>query len=163
MYMPWFTFFRFRSPKNLKMIAFKISKAVFKRSYLLHMISFSSLVFKKKNILFELLARFAHVHLIIICRYENTIVGQFFGHAHSSFYEMFYDEANLTRPVSVVLIPGSITTYSDLNPGFRIYELDGNYTGSSWVCENNLSKVLRCAQKLIRIITKTCPCNKHSF
>ena len=78
-------------------------------------------------------------------RYEDTIVGQFFGHAHSSFYEMFYDEANLTRPVSVVLIPGSVTTYSDLNPGFRIYELDGNYSQSSWVCENNLlesSKIL---------------------
>ena len=114
------------------MFAFKISKAVFKRLYLLHMVSCLPFF----NILVKLLARFACVHFIIICRYENTIAGQFFGHAHSSFYEMFYDEANLTRPVSVVLIPGSITTYSDLNPGFRIYEMDGNYTGSSWVCEN---------------------------
>ena len=67
-------------------------------------------------------------------RYENTVVGQFFGHAHTSFYEVFYDDVNFTRPVSVMHIPGSITTYTSNNPGYRIYEVDGNYTGSSWVC-----------------------------
>ena len=66
-------------------------------------------------------------------RYESTIAEQFFGHVHAMTYEMFYDEETLKRPLGVAYMPGSITTYSNLNPGFRIYEIDGNYTGSSWV------------------------------
>lgn len=68
-----------------------------------------------------------------IFRYESTITGQFFGHTHNMIYEVFYDVINRTRPVGVAYIPGSVTTYSFLNPGFRIYEVDGNYEGSSWV------------------------------
>ena len=47
---------------------------------------------------------------------------------------MFYDDVTFMRPLSVLYIPGSVTTYSQLNPGFRIYEIDGNYHNSSWVC-----------------------------
>ncbi|XP_052797334.1 sphingomyelin phosphodiesterase-like [Mya arenaria] len=68
----------------------------------------------------------------IVNRYESTIVGQFFGHTHSMTYEVLYDEETLLRPLGVIYMPGSITTYSNLNPGFRIYEIDGNYAGSSW-------------------------------
>lgn len=68
----------------------------------------------------------------IISRYENTIVGQFFGHAHDSYYEVFYDDVTFQRPNNILYIPGSVTTYSNYNPGFRIYEIDGNYNGSSW-------------------------------
>ncbi|XP_060565610.1 sphingomyelin phosphodiesterase-like [Ruditapes philippinarum] len=68
----------------------------------------------------------------IINRYESTIVEQFFGHTHAMTYQMFYDEETSQRPLGVTYMPGSITTYSNLNPGFRIYEIDGNYTGSSW-------------------------------
>jgi len=70
-------------------------------------------------------------------RYESTIVEQFFGHTHSMQYEMFYDEATFTRPISTLYMPGSITTYSFLNPGYRIYEIDGNYQGSTWVHYNS--------------------------
>lgn len=72
----------------------------------------------------------------IVNRYESTIVGQFFGHSHANFYEVMYDNVNFTRPISVVYIPGSVTTFSNLNPGFRIYELDGFYEGSSWAALN---------------------------
>lgn len=68
----------------------------------------------------------------IVNRYENTIVEQFFGHTHSMYYQMFYDEETSLRPLGVAYMPGSITTYSNLNPGFRIYEIDGQYQGSSW-------------------------------
>ncbi|KAL4223137.1 Sphingomyelin phosphodiesterase [Mactra antiquata] len=68
----------------------------------------------------------------IVNRYESTIVEQFFGHTHSMYYEMFYDDVTFLRPLGVAYLPGSITTYSNLNPGFRIYEIDGNYSGSSW-------------------------------
>ena len=69
-------------------------------------------------------------------RYESTIVGQFFGHIHLDSYEMFYDADNLKRPVSMAYIGSSVTPYLAniaVNPSFRIYEIDGNYTSSSWV------------------------------
>jgi len=80
----------------------------------------------------DCLKAFSWNYYKIVNRYENTIVGQFFGHNHRNLYEIFYDEATLTRPLGVAYIPGSITPYSYLNPGYRIYEIDGNYPGSSW-------------------------------
>lgn len=44
---------------------------------------------------------------------------------------MFYDEETMTRPLSVAYIAPSVTTYIDLNPGYRVYYVDGNYPGSS--------------------------------
>ncbi|XP_024261778.2 sphingomyelin phosphodiesterase [Oncorhynchus tshawytscha] len=67
----------------------------------------------------------------IINRYEGTITGQFFGHTHMDEFQMFYDEATMTRAVGVAFIAPSITTYVNLNPGYRVYLVDGNYKGSS--------------------------------
>ncbi|XP_060565615.1 sphingomyelin phosphodiesterase-like [Ruditapes philippinarum] len=68
----------------------------------------------------------------IVNRYEGTIAEQFFGHTHNMKFQMFYDGDTSKRPLGITYMPGSITTYSYLNPGFRIYEIDGNYKGSSW-------------------------------
>ncbi|CAF4257182.1 unnamed protein product, partial [Rotaria sp. Silwood2] len=68
----------------------------------------------------------------IINRYENTIAGQFFGHAHSEELMIFYDEIEKQRPVSMAYIGPSVTTYSYLNPGYRVYTIDGDYQGSSF-------------------------------
>nr|XP_022336528.1 sphingomyelin phosphodiesterase-like [Crassostrea virginica] len=68
----------------------------------------------------------------IVNRYESTIAGQYFGHSHTDWYEVFYDDVSFKRPTSVLYIPGSVTTFSNLNPGFRIYENDGMYVNSSW-------------------------------
>lgn len=51
------------------------------------------------------------------CRYESTITGQFFGHTHLDEFEMFYDEATMTRPLGVAFIAPSVTSYIALNPG----------------------------------------------
>ncbi|KAM9846833.1 sphingomyelin phosphodiesterase [Aulostomus maculatus] len=67
----------------------------------------------------------------IVNRYESTITGQFFGHTHLDEFEMFYDETNMNRPVGVAFLAPSVTTYVDLNPGYRIYYVDGNYQSSS--------------------------------
>ncbi|KAG7517087.1 hypothetical protein JOB18_049001 [Solea senegalensis] len=67
----------------------------------------------------------------IINRYESTITGQFFGHTHLDEFQMFYDEATMTRPLGVAFIAPSVTTYINLNPGYRVYYVDGNYRGSS--------------------------------
>ncbi|XP_056449658.1 sphingomyelin phosphodiesterase isoform X2 [Gadus chalcogrammus] len=67
----------------------------------------------------------------ILNRYESTITGQFFGHTHVDEFQMFYDEETMTRPVGVAFIAPSATTYINLNPGYRVYFVDGNYKGSS--------------------------------
>lgn len=67
----------------------------------------------------------------IVNRYESTIAGQFFGHTHVDEFQMFYDEETMTRPVGVAYIAPSVTTYINLNPGYRVYYVDGNYTGST--------------------------------
>ena len=72
--------------------------------------------------------------LLISFRYENTIRGQFFGHTHTDSYMMYYDEtSNFTRPVSVGYISPSVTPYGMLNPGYRIYTVDGIYNDSTFV------------------------------
>lgn len=52
-----------------------------------------------------------------VSRYEGTVTGQFFGHTHMDEFQMFYDEATMTRAVGVAFIAPSITTYINLNPG----------------------------------------------
>ncbi|PWA22958.1 hypothetical protein CCH79_00002276, partial [Gambusia affinis] len=67
----------------------------------------------------------------IVNRYESTITGQFFGHTHLDEFQMFYDEETMTRPLGVAFIAPSATTFVNLNPGYRIYYVDGNYKNSS--------------------------------
>ncbi|XP_065690501.1 sphingomyelin phosphodiesterase [Patagioenas fasciata] len=67
----------------------------------------------------------------IVSRFEGTIAAQFFGHTHVDEFELFYDEETLARPVSVAFVAPSVTTYINLNPGYRVYEVDGPYPGSS--------------------------------
>lgn len=68
----------------------------------------------------------------IVNRYESTITGQFFGHTHFDQFEMFYDLNNRTRPVSIAYVTGSITTYNNDNPNYRIYSVDGDHEDSTW-------------------------------
>ncbi|XP_025421065.1 sphingomyelin phosphodiesterase isoform X2 [Sipha flava] len=62
----------------------------------------------------------------IISRYESTITAQFFGHTHFDEFELFYDTQNLGRAVSIAYVGPSVTPYYDLNPGYRIYYVDGD-------------------------------------
>lgn len=92
----------------------------------------------------------------IIARYEHTITGQFFGHTHFDEFEVFYDPAdlckskitihfnyskvdlfaylvNLARAVSVAYVGPSVSPYYDLNPGYRIYYVDGDHDDTTRV------------------------------
>jgi len=66
-------------------------------------------------------------------RYENTIAAQFFGHTHYDEIELFYPPEEPFRPSSVAYIAPSVTPYYNLNPGYRIYYVDGDYSASSRV------------------------------
>lgn len=71
-----------------------------------------------------------------LCRYESTITAQFFGHTHFDEFELFYDTQNLGRPVSIAYVGPSVTPYYDLNPGYRIYYVDGDREHSTRVNTN---------------------------
>ncbi|XP_049295450.1 sphingomyelin phosphodiesterase isoform X1 [Anopheles funestus] len=63
----------------------------------------------------------------IISRFESTITAQFFGHTHFDEFEVFYDPHDLSRATSIAYIGPSVTPYNDLNPGYRIYYIDGDH------------------------------------
>jgi sphingomyelin phosphodiesterase len=63
----------------------------------------------------------------IISRYESTITAQFFGHTHFDEFEVFYDPTDMSRPNNIAFIGPSVTPYYDLNPGYRIYYIDGDH------------------------------------
>ncbi|XP_077989820.1 sphingomyelin phosphodiesterase-like [Glandiceps talaboti] len=79
----------------------------------------------------DCLKRWSWNYYTIINRYESTVAGQFFGHTHTDSFEIFYDEDTFSRPLSVAYIAGSVTTQPTMNPAYRVYDIDGDYAGSS--------------------------------
>jgi len=67
----------------------------------------------------------------IINRYESTITAQFFGHTHFDEFELFYDRNDLSRVTNVAYVGPSVTPYYDLNPGYRIYYVDGDHKSTT--------------------------------
>nr|XP_005578867.2 sphingomyelin phosphodiesterase [Macaca fascicularis] len=82
----------------------------------------------------------------IVARYENTLAAQFFGHTHVDEFEVFYDEETLSRPLAVAFLAPSATTYIGLNPGYRVYQIDGNYSGSSHIVLDHETYILNLTQ-----------------
>lgn len=62
----------------------------------------------------------------IINRYESTVTAQFFGHTHFDEFEIFYDTEDYSRATSIAYVGPSVTPYYNLNPGYRIYYIDGD-------------------------------------
>lgn len=67
--------------------------------------------------------------------FENTIMAHFFGHEHSEEFVLQFEDIDdaKSRATAVVLSAPSLTTYSNYNPAYRIYTVDGVYDGSSYV------------------------------
>ena len=68
----------------------------------------------------------------IINRFESTVAAQFYGHTHREELRIFHDDKT-ARPVNVAFIAGSLTTFINLNPSYRVYDLDGPRPDASWV------------------------------
>lgn len=103
----------------------------------------------------DCLKAWSHNYYRIIDRYESTIVGQFFGHTHKDHYEVFYDIATLKRPTSVAYISPSVTPFSNLNMGYRIFTIDGNYSQSSWEVLDHETYILNLTEANMKISTPT--------
>ncbi|XP_068237816.1 sphingomyelin phosphodiesterase-like isoform X2 [Palaemon carinicauda] len=74
----------------------------------------------------------SHQYNRIVSRFESTIAGLFYGHTHKDHFMMFYDPVEATRAYHVGYIGPSQTPYHKVNPGYRIYTVDGDYEGSSY-------------------------------
>ena len=59
----------------------------------------------------------------IISRFQDTVTAQYHGHTHNDHFTLHYDSQS-SQPVSVGYISPSVSPYTDLNPGYRIYSLD---------------------------------------
>ncbi|XP_059484530.1 sphingomyelin phosphodiesterase-like [Neocloeon triangulifer] len=68
----------------------------------------------------------------IVHRFESTITAHFVGHSHSDQFYVYYDPEDLSRPNGVAFLSGSMTPYSDLNPQYRIYTIEGTYAGTEY-------------------------------
>ena len=79
----------------------------------------------------ECLEGWARNYYRVIQRFSSTITAQFFGHVHTDYFTVYYkDMHNISsKPIGVSYSGPSATTFSDLNPGFRVYEVsvDGKY------------------------------------
>lgn len=73
------------------------------------------------------------ITLHIVHRYEGTVAAQFFGHTHYDEMEIFYPKEDPYRAASIAYIGPSVTPYFNLNPGYRIYYVDGDYPMSTRV------------------------------
>ncbi|CAB3360245.1 Hypothetical predicted protein [Cloeon dipterum] len=68
----------------------------------------------------------------ILDRFESTVTAQFNGHSHSDQFFVYYDPEDLSRPSGVAFLSGSMTPYSDKNPEYRVYTIEGSYPGSQY-------------------------------
>jgi len=60
----------------------------------------------------------------IINRFESTVVAQFHGHTHDDWFLVFHNETG--HPSTNAFVAPSVTTYTDNNPEYRIYEVVGD-------------------------------------
>ncbi|KAI5640563.1 calcineurin-like phosphoesterase domain-containing protein [Phthorimaea operculella] len=67
----------------------------------------------------------------IVNRYEATITAQFYGHTHHDEFEVFYDLKDLKRATSIAYVGPSVTPFVHLNPGYRIYYVDGDHKATT--------------------------------
>jgi len=68
----------------------------------------------------------------IINRFEAIIMAQFFGHTHNDEFVVFYDHEDKDRAVNIGFVAPSITTFTGLNPAYRIYTVDSGYDEASY-------------------------------
>jgi hypothetical protein len=77
---------------------------------------------------FEALPAATHRYYQIVDRFNNTIRATFFGHTHSDELGVFYINNGTVKTAqtaaNVAYIMPSVTTYTNLNAGFRYYLVD---------------------------------------
>ncbi|XP_066150731.1 sphingomyelin phosphodiesterase-like isoform X2 [Euwallacea fornicatus] len=69
----------------------------------------------------------------IVNRYEGTVKALFYGHSHADEFQLFYETVDeySRRPTAVAYLAPSVTTFTNHNPAFRIYYVDGDHENTT--------------------------------
>ncbi|XP_049856755.1 sphingomyelin phosphodiesterase-like isoform X1 [Schistocerca gregaria] len=62
----------------------------------------------------------------IVDRFEYTIAAVFNGHTHRDRFQLHYASDDPSRASIVAYNGGSLVTYYDVNPNYKVYKVDGN-------------------------------------
>ncbi|XP_054267278.1 sphingomyelin phosphodiesterase-like [Macrosteles quadrilineatus] len=54
-------------------------------------------------------------------RFQDTVAAQFVGHTHRDQFYLYYGQNTESDPYSVAWNGGSVTTYTDVNPNYKVY------------------------------------------
>lgn len=71
------------------------------------------------------LDEWAYHYAGLVDRYEHTIRGQFFGHSHSDQFQLSRGVVS-GESIGVQWVAPSLTTYTDINPSYRVVEADAD-------------------------------------
>jgi hypothetical protein len=84
-----------------------------------------------------------HNYIRISVRYQHLITASYFGHTHKDELLVLYNKNknHETIPATLSYIGPSITTFEYINPGYRIFTLNGNV--SHCVTRNLITITLR--------------------
>lgn len=75
----------------------------------------------------EMYDSWKHNYIRIIDRYSHLITGMYNGHTHNDEFALLYNDKE--EPIGITYVSGSLTTYSYLNPTYRIFDVDDNVSG----------------------------------
>jgi len=74
----------------------------------------------------------SHEYNRIVNRYEDVIAGIFYGHTHKDHFQLFFDLDDPSRATKIGYVAQSQTSYSYLNPGYKVYYVDGARTDKTY-------------------------------
>ncbi|KAL6076104.1 Sphingomyelin phosphodiesterase [Balamuthia mandrillaris] len=60
---------------------------------------------------------------VLVRKYSSIIAGQFYGHTHKDSFGLYYDKKG-GSPINVAYTAPSVTTYTKINPSFRVFSYD---------------------------------------
>lgn len=66
---------------------------------------------------------FSRRHQVLSTRFQNTIIGQLYGHSHYDEFHVINSVID-NEPIGLVNVVPPLTTWQNHNPGFRVYEVD---------------------------------------
>ncbi|KAF9189924.1 hypothetical protein BGZ51_009136 [Haplosporangium sp. Z 767] len=75
----------------------------------------------------DCMQNWSHLYYQVVQRYSpHVIAEQFFGHSHRDEFALYYGPGakNIQNAISTAWIGPSVSPYTDLNPGFRVYKVD---------------------------------------
>ncbi|EAR82947.2 ser/thr phosphatase family protein (macronuclear) [Tetrahymena thermophila SB210] len=77
---------------------------------------------------------------VLIDRFENTIIGQFYGHTHNDHIEVVKSATGEDRSVGTIFIAPSGTTYSYQSPSYRIFAYENEKVSNYFQYRLDLEK-----------------------